>query len=262
MQHPKPGTALVFEACENFRELGGYTGCGGKRVRYGVFYRAPALANIHTPADREHFLSLGIRTVFDFRSGAERTLAPDPEFPGVKNIAINALFTPDGSEQNFDLEEIVRSEEGMRLLTDGVHEGYVRMPFDNPAYKALFAAILADETPVLFHCTAGKDRTGVAAALILRTLGVSREDILADYLLTNEYRARSSASFCKTLKQMGVPAEKAAEVARVGCCVRRESLESALDIIDARYPRFEDYLAGQLGIDADALASLRERYLF
>ena len=135
------------------------------------------------------------------------------------------------------------------------------MPFDNPAYKALFAAILADETPVFFHCTAGKDRTGVAAALILRALGVSREDILADYLWTNEYRARSSASFCKTLEQMGVPAEKAAEVARVGCCVRRESLESALDIIDARYPRFEDYLAEQLGVDAAALASLRERYL-
>lgn len=261
MQKPKPGTALAFEACENFRELGGYAGCGGRRVRYGVFYRAPALAGIHTPADRARFLSLGIRTVFDFRSEAERALAPDPEFPGVKNIAINALFAPDGSEQNFDLEEIVRSAEGLRLLTDGVHEGYVRMPFENPAYKALFAAILAGETPVLFHCTAGKDRTGVAAALLLRTLGVSREDILADYLLTNEYRARSSASFCKTLEQMGVPAPRAAEVARVGCCVRRESLESALDAIDARYPRFEDYLADQLGINAAALARLRERYL-
>ena len=261
MQQPKPGTALEFEACENFRELGGYTGFGGKRVRYGIFYRAPALANIHTPADRAHFLSLGIRTAFDFRSDAERVLAPDPEFPGVKNIAMNALFAPDGTEQNFDLEEIVRSEEGMRLLTDGVHEGYVRMPFDNPAYKALFAAIRAGETPVLFHCTAGKDRTGVAAALILRTLGVSREDILADYLLTNEYRARSSASFCKTLEQMGVPASLAAEVARVGSGVRRESIESALDAIDVRYPRFEDYLAEQLGVDAAALAGLRERYL-
>ena len=262
MQQPKPGTALVFEACENFRELGGYVGCGGKRVRYGVFYRAPALANLHTPADREHFLSLGIRTAFDFRSESERALAPDPEFPGVKNIAVNALFTPDGSEQNFDLEEIVRSKAGLRLLTEGVHEGYVRMPFENPAYKALFAAILADETPVLFHCTAGKDRTGVAAALILRTLGVSRKDIIADYLLTNHYRVRSGAAFCKTLEQMGVPAPLAAQVARVGSGVRRKSIESALDAIDARYPRFEDYLAEQIGINAAALAHLRATYLF
>lgn len=262
MQQPKPGTALVFEECENFRELGGYTGFGGKRVRHGVFYRAPALAAIHTPADREHFLSLGIRTAFDFRSDAERVLAPDPEFPGVKNIAMNALFAPDGTEQNFDLEEIVRSEEGLRLLTDGVHEGYVRMPFENPAYKALFAAILAGETPVLFHCTAGKDRTGVAAALLLRTLGVSRKDVIADYLLTNKYRTRSAASFRKTLEQLGVPAPLAAMVARVGSGVRRESIESALDAIDARYPRFEDYLAEQLGVDAAALADLREQYLF
>lgn len=261
MQQPKPGAALPFEACENFRELGGYVGCGGKRVRYGVFYRAPALAAIRTPADRALFASLGVRTVFDFRSDAERTLAPDPEFPGVKNIARNALFAPDGSEQNFDLEEIVRSEAGLRLLTEGVHEGYLRMPFENPAYRALFAAILADETPVLFHCTAGKDRTGVAAALILLALGVSREDVIADYLLTNAYRARSGEAFRKTLEQMGVPAGRAAEVADVGAGVRRESIESALNAIDARYARLEEYFAAELGVDAAALALLRERYL-
>ena len=59
------------------------------------------------------------------------------------------------------------------------------MPFGNPAYRALFGAIRAGQTPILFHCTAGKDRTGVAAALILKALGVSREDIVEDYLLTN-----------------------------------------------------------------------------
>ena len=260
-EQTRPGVALAFEACENFRELGGYIGAGGKRVRRGVFYRGPALANIHTPADRGRFLSLGIRTVFDFRSEAERAIAPDPEFPGVRNIAVNALFAADGSEQNFDLEEIVRSDEGLRLLTDGVHEGYVRMPFDNPAYRALFASVLAGDVPVLFHCTAGKDRTGVAAALLLLSLGVSRQDVVADYLLTNEYRARSGEAFRKTLEQMGVPPARAAEVAHVGAGVRRESIESALDAVGARYPRFEDYLSEQLGVDAAALEALRARYL-
>ena len=92
MQQERPGAPLPFEACENFRELGGYTGCGGRHVKYGAFYRSPALANIKTPADRARFEALGVRTVFDFRSEKERTLAPDPDFPGVVNIPALSLI--------------------------------------------------------------------------------------------------------------------------------------------------------------------------
>ena len=98
MQQERPGAPLPFEACENFRELGGYTGCGGRHVKYGAFYRSPALANIKTPADRARFEELGVRTVFDFRSEKERTLAPDPDFPGVVNIPASAMLAEDGSE--------------------------------------------------------------------------------------------------------------------------------------------------------------------
>ena len=77
MQQERPGAPLPFEACENFRELGGYTGCGGRHVKYGAFYRSPALANIKTPADRARFEALGVRTVFDFRSDARA----GPGFP-------------------------------------------------------------------------------------------------------------------------------------------------------------------------------------
>ena len=155
MQQERPGAPLPFKACENFRELGGYTGCGGRHVKYGAFYRSPALANIKTPADRARFEALGVRTVFDFRSEKERTLAPDPDFPGVVNIPASAMLAEDGSEVDFDLEKLLRSEDGIRMLTEGVHESYARMPFGNPAYRALFGAIRAGQTPILFHCTAG-----------------------------------------------------------------------------------------------------------
>ena len=104
MQQERPGAPLPFEACENFRELGGYTGCGGRHVKYSAFYRSPALANIKTPADRARFEALGVRTVFDFRSEKERTLAPDPAFPGVVNIPASAMLAEDGSVVDFDLE--------------------------------------------------------------------------------------------------------------------------------------------------------------
>lgn len=261
MQKRTPGQQLPFAACPNFRELGGYRGADGRCVRYGVFYRAPALEAIAAPADRALFDSLGIRTIFDFRSETERRLAPDPAFLGIEHIAVNALTAPDGGEQDFDLEKLIGTDAGLRLLTEGVHESYARMPFDNAAYRALFDAIRADKTPLLFHCTAGKDRTGVAAALILRALGVSRADIIADYLLTNKYRAVGQESFRARLAAMGLPEEKAALVARQAIGVRRESIESALDAIDARYPSFETYLAAELDTDAAALAALRARYL-
>ena len=74
-----------------------------------------------------------MRTVFDFRSEKERTLAPDPDFPGVVNIPASAMLAEDGSEVDFDLEKLLRSEDGIRMLTEGVHESYARMPFGNPA---------------------------------------------------------------------------------------------------------------------------------
>lgn len=261
MQHTTPGTPLPFILCENFRDLGGYRGWGGKSVRYGVFYRAPALANLTLPEDRARFESLGIRTVFDFRSAKEREVAPDPVFAGVKNICISAMFEPDGTEMSFDLEKIIHSDDGIRMLTQGVHESYVRMPFDNPAYRALFAAICADETPILFHCTAGKDRTGVAAALILTMLGVSREDVIRDYLLTNDCRLTGRGEFYAYLEQAGLSPEKARQVAQVATGVRRESIENALDAIAARYPTFEAYLQAEFGIDAQTLMLIRTRYL-
>ena len=200
MQQERPGAPLPFEACENFRELGGYTGCGGRHVKYGAFYRSPALANIKTPADRARFEALGVRTVFDFRSEKERTLAPDPDFR-------------------------------------------------------------AGQTPILFHCTAGKDRTGVAAALILKALGVSREDIVEDYLLTNACRTTGQDQFRGMLERAGLPAAQAQQVTEIATGVRRESIESALDAIEEKYPSFEEYLRAEFEIGAAELEDIRARYL-
>ena len=261
MQQERPGAPLPFEACENFRELGGYTGCGGRHVKYGAFYRSPALANIKTPADRARFEALGVRTVFGFRSEKERTLAPDPAFPGVVNIPASAMLAEDGSEVDFDLEKLLRSEDGIRMLTEGVHESYARMPFGNPAYRALFGAIRAGQTPILFHCTAGKDRTGVAAALILKALGVSREDIVEDYLLTNACRTTGRDQFRGMLERAGLPAAQAQQVTEIATGVRRESIESALDAIEEKYPSFEEYLRAEFEIGAAELEDIRARYL-
>ena len=255
-----PGTPLPFERCDNFRELGGYVGLGGKRVKRGVFYRTPALANLRTEADWALFDSLGVKTVFDFRSGTERAQRPDPEIPGVRFVHAPALFDEDGKDVNFDLNAVFAAgQKAIDEMLDWVAGSYDVMAFGNPAYRLLFEAIAAGETPILFHCSAGKDRTGVAAALILLALGVSREDVVRDYMLTNDCRARSRAALAKTLE----PAlgERAGQYANIIGGVSLDSIETVLRRIDERYPTFEAYLEAECGAAPATLARIRAQYL-
>ncbi|MEG2697731.1 MAG: tyrosine-protein phosphatase [Ruthenibacterium sp.] len=261
MHFPKPGTPLPFESCENFRELGGYVGLDGKTVKHGAFYRTGALSHITTPHDKALLESLGIKTVLDFRSQPERDAQPDPVLPGAQNIAVSAIFDENGKELRFDLDEVLAAgRAGVDEMLRLVRESYVRMPFANPAFRRMFAEIAAGNTPLLFHCSAGKDRTGVAAALILRALGVSRADILHDYCITNGCRAKSRVRFEQQYSAL-LPAQGAEELLQCVLGVEEKCLAEALDAIDARYADFEAYLRAECVFSAEALAAMRADYL-
>ena len=257
----QPGAPLPFEAVTNFRELGGYEAAGGRHVKCGVFYRAPALANVKTPHDVALYKSLGVHTVFDLRSAAERTAWPDPSFGEPQRFDIHAITSQDGQEVSFDLEAIFRDNGEADTLLRMVRESYATMPFANEAYRALLRCAAQGAGPILFHCTAGKDRTGVAAALILKALGVSREDIVEDYLLTNACRTTGRDQFRGMLERAGLPAAQAQQVTEIATGVRRESIESALDAIEEKYPSFEEYLRAEFEIGAAELEDIRARYL-
>ena len=148
----------------------------------------------------------------------------------------------------------------MHALFKQVHDCYAALPFHNAAYKAMFAEIQQHHTPLYFHCTAGKDRTGVAAALILLTLGVSRQDVLADYMRTNDCRPGSTGKIAEILHAHFSP-EKAKAISALACGVKEESLALALDSITQKYADFDAYLLAEYNIDAPARAALCEAYL-
>lgn len=253
------GTPLSFVACENFRELGGYLGLGGKTVKHGLFYRAPALSNLRKAEDIALFASLGIRTVFDFRSTTERIAEPDPVavLCGARHVEMSAIVDAAGNEVNFDfMEALKQGRPAIDVLQNTLRERYANMPFANPAYKALFAALAAEEVPLLFHCTAGKDRTGIAAALILKALGVSRANIVADYMQTNACSKKGYLQLAEMLKRH-FPEQVALDLACVTASVQEESILSTLDEMDARYPDFADFLSAEYAFDRQALERLR-----
>ena len=244
-QHPD--RLLPLQGATNFRDLGGYIGHGGRPLRWRRLFRAEHLAGL-TDADRATLAGLGVGRAVDFRGQAERSTTPY-QWPGITTHALS--IEPTVVQRLQDM-----AAAGQRL-TVPVVQGLMRELYqalvtqEAPRFAELFALLLQDDTPLVLHCTAGKDRTGVAAALILLVLGVPRDVVLQDYLLTNiHYRH-------PPLPKSDTPPE----VLAVLWWVQEDFLTTALAAIDAQPGGLPGFLQQRLGLDAAALALLARRYL-
>ena len=260
--HPAPGTQLPFAGGSNFRELGGYEADEGKHVRWGQIYRGIPTGLLTSDTDRKLLDSLGLRLILDLRSEQEAEKMPDYVPDGARLVRICGLCLDGGKEVDFSPEDREKLLEGKpdegRRMADAM---YKQMLFGNKAYKELFRALEAGETPVLFHCSGGKDRTGVAAMLILLALGASDETIYADFVQTNE---------CRRPELEKIWAEHAEEIAArpeqkkfyQGIAgVHPESVELVLSTIRSRCGSAEAYLEAEYGLTPARLMRLRRMYL-
>ena len=251
---------IPFIKMTNFRELGGYKASDGRRIKHNIFFRSSKLCNLSTEEDYEKFKSFGIKVIIDFRSVSERELKPDPIFDGIKQYNISALYKKDGSEMNFDFQDIVLlSSQELIDLKNLLEEGYEVIGFNNPAYKQMFKDIVEGNVPILFHCSAGKDRTGIAAALILALFGVDREDIAYDYMMTNRFNHTEIERRQKAMKETLPPESQSIVMSLSG--VSRENLELTLNSILKKYETFENYFEKEYGITEEIRKQLMDRYL-
>ena len=259
--HPAPGTQLAFVGGNNFRELGGYLADEGKHVRWGQIYRGIPTGKLTGEADRRLLDSLGLRLILDLRSSGEAKKEPDYVPDGARLVQICGLCAEDGAEIAFapgDIEKLMQTAEEGESISQRL---YRRMLTGNKAFKELFRALEAGETPILFHCSAGKDRTGVAAMLILLALGASDEVICADFEQTNA---------CRKAEIDAVLAEHAAEIAADPACrVRYYAMAGVdpaaapfvLDTIRRKFGSAENYLETEYGLTPARLMRLRRMYL-
>jgi protein-tyrosine phosphatase len=248
--HPMPASPdrhLNLSGASNFRDLGGYPTADGRTVRWRQIFRSNHLGHL-TDDDAAVLRQLGVRSAFDFRGAEERTAAQC----GMSEITVHSL--PVEPTVVAALRAIVAG--GTPLSTNHAIEvmresysGYVQK--NTERYRTLFAHLLADSAPLVIHCTAGKDRTGFACALILHTLGVSQDTISEDYLLTNQFYRRDpnhSTDLPDDIKQV------------LGS-VREAFLAAAFEAIDADYGDLETYLRDGLGLGKAERAHLEARYL-
>lgn len=253
---PQQDRLLPLEGGQNFRDLGGYPAADGKTVKWRTLYRSGSMQDL-TASDLGYLSRLGIRTVCDFRSTAERQRHPvnwpAEGAPHVLSrdyvLVLDALMGP----LKDPAIDVPRARAAMESF-------YAELPFTfADDYRAMFGELLAGRAPLAFNCSAGKDRTGVAAALLLTALGVPRAVVTQDYLLSaRHYRYVESQ---QDPKEAAFWASLPPGVMHAITGVDQAYLDAAFRAIEARPGGLNGYFRQQLGLGADELALLRSLYL-
>jgi protein-tyrosine phosphatase len=225
---------LPLKSLYNVRDLGGYAAAGGRQVRWGLLYRAGDLHRI-PDGDRAVLAGLNLKTIVDFRGDQEKKQAPDDP-PGT--VHIRELPIEAGSI--LDLSRISGEISGESLM-EKLYELLVSKARDR--YREFFG-ILDDprNAPLLFHCSAGKDRTGLAAALLLSAMGVARERVMADYMLSAECLEDKYAAWVADTPHLASVFS-----------VRPNYLEAAFRKIDEAYGGIDRYLREEIGAEPERL---------
>ena len=255
---------IPLEGGRNFRDLGGYVTDDGRRLRWGQVFRSGVMSYF-TAADRLRLDELGLRTLCDFRSPGERRREPTNWQPAGLTVL----------RWDYDFREVsLRAvlADVTELSPDTAHrcmtELYRRLPtlFAKP-YADLFRKLAARELPLAFHCAAGKDRTGIAAALVLTSLGVPFDTVLADYMLTDSVVDLESSLFEHPRTSIGVGDEHAhlkrvrREARAPLLQARPEYLQAAIDKIEADHRSVPAYLRERLGVTDEMIRDMRDQLL-
>ena len=263
---------LPLDGGSNFRDLGGYPGAGGKHVRWGLLYRSGAMPKL-TDEDYKYLANLHIKVLCDLRTVDERQLSPTQW-----RAKPRALYT----SVDYPGDALFDQLQG---LNGPEHEIVVERLYANfPAllkrqFKAIFDDLLARRVPLAFNCSAGQDRTGLAAGLILTALGTPREVIYADYLLSAQDRrpsnevsdvdlqkyvdSNAAAKFllAQRTAQNSTPPHQAAQPPPLMNTRGQPLLQTAFDKIEADYGTIDNYLSRELGVISQDIVKLRALYL-
>jgi len=243
---------VVLQGAANFRDLGGYTTSDGHHVKWGEIYRSADISKL-TDADLAILKERKVTYDVDLRGHQESAQAPDKLNPGTDYI-----LCPAGSDNMDWIKSIskLKGNQGDSIMM--VY--YSNTQYLAERYKPFFDKLLglpADQS-LVFHCTAGKDRTGIGAALLLYTLGVPYDTIVNDYLASNYYRRADNAKMVgQMVKFMHVDEQVATDMASV----KKEDLDATFNAITKQYGSVDIFLRTQIGLNDNKIALLKKKFL-
>lgn len=243
---------LSMDGSYNTRELGGYKTADGKSVKWGVLFRSDKLSDISLE-DQKYLKNLGIQRIVDFRSKAEKTEDPDKIPDGVAYIEMP--IEVDGAMRT-KIEAILKGEINRNVKDFLIEANEEFIKNYSHIYSKFLKDLAKEQKPTMFHCTAGKDRAGFAAAITLIAIGVSKEDAINDYMKTNEYTAKRIDEMISKIELMSLY-QTDGELLRPLLGVEREYLEAAFKAAENEYGSIENYIRSGLNISEKEIQQLR-----
>ena len=268
--------SLPVKGIVNARDLGGYEVEGGKQVKTGKLIRSAHLADA-TDADIACLESLPVTLVVDFRTEVDLKGKANRDVPGAKYVNLpvdasgNAAASASEEEikkvtgrKKFEVKKVIMFaafNERAKVIAREMYPTLLFSPECQQQYARFFRLVLETEQgAILYHCTQGKDRTGIASALLLAALGASRETIVADFDATNKVYEKDVRKYSRRVKFLGGKEEEVA-VVKSFLGANTENFVKALEAVDRQYGSIEAYLKGPMGLTDEDIRILRERYL-
>jgi len=247
---------LPMDGAHNTRELGGYKTTDGKSVKWGMLYRSDKLSDI-SDTDQAYLQDLGIKKIIDFRSKEEKEEDPD-----IIPIGIDYIEMPisvDGAMRS-KIEAVLKGETNKDVKSFLIDANKEFVSNYTDVYEDFLRNLIDDDGPALFHCTAGKDRAGFAAAITLIALGVSKEDVINDYMKTNQFTKERIEEIIGQIELMTLY-QTDAEILRPLLGVDREYIETAFQTAEEKYGSLENFIRDGLNISDEDIQKLRNKFI-
>jgi protein-tyrosine phosphatase len=248
---------VPLEGGVNFRDLGGYQAVDGRRVRWGKVFRSDNLGRL-TDRDVIFLQKMGIRLVCDFRTPAEIKKLPDRYVPGPPGQSL-LLPIRHGESDPANTFDRIKNGDIDWMTEEYMINGYIKnIDHFAPLWATFFKAIAEPSNrPLVFHCTGGKDRAGVAAALVLLAFGVPEETVIRDHGLSNLYIAAVLESIYDRIRIMGVDPDKISAY----FTAPQRAIMAVLEHLEKTYGSAENYLVNKAGVDEELLIRLKDDLL-
>ena len=248
---------LPFTGAHNFRDLGGYKTSDGKTVKWGKVYRSDNLHSL-TDEDLKYMERLNLKSVVDFRSDEERNEEPDRLTPDMTPILLPIKFEPEGVTETLMRDLTFGDLDSSNLLRDF---NVILIKEFTEEYRDFFRHIVDNGgEPFVLHCTAGKDRAGFGSAMILTVLGVPREKIIEDYLLTNTYVSDHVESKLLETELKTFFRADSDNLRKINL-VEERYIQAAFDTIDSHWGGMDQYISEGLNLTEEDINKIKDYYL-
>lgn len=248
-----------FTNLVNFRDLGGIITNEGKKVKAKRLLRSAQLFELGAKEQQMLVDDYNLVEIVDLRTTQEVESKPDDKLNDVKYDHLNIMKNSTVSTSQKDLESLMNAKD-TTLVMQGIYQNIIVDEYAQSQYRKFIEILLnTKQGSTIFHCSAGKDRTGIAAAIILTILGVDKDLIMQDYLKSSTQRKEANLALVKRLKDKGLNEQQVNNITNL-MDVKQEFLESAYQIAEEKYGSFEGYIKDALLVDENIIAQLKAMY--